>query len=399
MSMLKDYIIDETESLSLGELSFALETIDDDLKVAFSVLETHDKVTDHIAEHGLESINDTALVKWFPNLESKRNPNASILMGFWDDWFTTRHRLIQGIVDLLRKKEKTIGAYRRKLRSKQFAIAKNELASYNRLHEATFISMEKYWLYPNGSHPEDIVEAVKKDFKDTSTFLEGVPHAVESSFKDLHNVIKRASRESVMDTLDRHSTQLKSPVELVPGMEPNATSRYLYRTALIIGNTERPEGNSFERLATPVEIRVISGGWGSDVVNGILTTINGILRPAILSPLGLVTMVRSIISEPFSLTSDEVIELHQYGSMYLESAEEGIARARTSLNKIDTHSKEIKGLLDEQNIDMETSRLLARYMANLTKLVEKPFSDITNRQIKMAKGINYILMRTVSRGR
>lgn len=291
----------------------------------------------------------------------------------------------------MRRKEKTIKAYRRKLQKKGEKIQKQDLSGLNSFHQATFVSMEKYWLFANGKYPTSLLSTLENDFKLTSTFLTQTPEDVVSTMDRLESIIKASSSKSLMDDLDKGTSRLSDIQTLVPKGMVNKGDALLYRTALLI--TEPPKTKGFSALSEPVQIKLIKGDWGNDTLNATLTIFQG------LTGIALFSIVRNVIQESFDVTSDDIVKIHDLGNKYLDNAEESIRIGINSLNKINTLTAEIGGHLSDIEATSDDAAKISRYIANMTNLVSKPHNQMTDRQIKIAKGINYLLIRSIGRGR
>lgn len=61
----------EEDSLDIDDLEIELESINSDLNIAFSEVETHDRLGQHVEKFGLENIDEFNQLEFYPSLEAK----------------------------------------------------------------------------------------------------------------------------------------------------------------------------------------------------------------------------------------------------------------------------------------------------------------------------------------
>lgn len=392
---MEDSVSLEEEVLGLEDLELELECIDSNLKLIFSELDAHTQLGEKVNRYGLESIDQSELSELYPNLGSESF--GSILMTFWDDFFSTRHRLVQGIVDLLRDKKKTIVAYRKKLLAKQKKADIRKLANSQGKHDVTFVSIEKFWLTASGSYPNDILGKLEKDYADTSAFITQTPKDVISALEDLNRTIRGSSSENLIADLDKQSKNLPSPYDVVPDGMPNNSKDYLYRTALLMD--KKPDHRDFSSLSSEsFAVKLIKGDWANDTFNAALTLIPHLTTIRFVRQIvSIATVIRSVAQYSTKVSSKDLVKINDLGFEYLDSAEQGIDTNIDSLNEINKVTENIGESLKNIEASPEDAKIVSRYITNLTSVVTEPHHQMVERQVKMAKGINYLLMRTVGR--
>lgn len=369
---------------SMEELDFQLENIDFALEQCYNELEEPEI-----------------------SLEDKVIHDAGSFSGrMWDDWLTSKTRLFRGIADLLRSKESAIKAYR-KLLERESTKLRNDLSGDNSNHSASFVSMEKYWQFPNAAYPTSIISAVTKDLNESKKLLLDAPKSALTNIAKLGDIVKGAdssTEETLKHTFFNKVEQLKSVEEIIGSSIYFNYNTFLYTTIVLSNAPEKYYKSFYSRidlLAKKNKLIVINGDSTHDAVKAIIVAIT----PRF--PLGgLVWGLIRVLSPPgFTLTNREMGNLLAYADNFLDVAETslvGIKKANEEashiLLKINTLLAEIKkeGKGDKATIKQMTD-FITGYSTNMLSFIDKPMLQMVNREIKMAKGIFYMVARTIGR--
>lgn len=392
---LEEYVLEENTD-DLFELNLQLESLSDTVTMELHRIHELTNAFTSTVINGkapsMESI-EGILTEGLGFEDIVSDNEGSRLGRLWDDFFTTRHRVIQGIVDTLRSNKKTIKAYRNKIAAKQKKLIKSSGADSDQ-HSASFVSMEKYWLNVAGEYPRSVVGAVEVDFDKSSNLIKNAPKVAVDEIKRISDFVYKNSNKGadLTNLLEKEAKNWKTLEEIIgPGIY-NKPDLFLYRTA-ITGPTK--VSKTLDDLGSKNNIMVISGGWGPDIINALT-----LVAPTFISIIGVgLQIYRNQVATPgFTLTGRELRKLSDYAIKYLDSAEAGyndLINHLTTVNVIlsNTNSK----LAENDDVDHSTVAKVLNVINNDSQLVGKDMMKMVDRQIKVAKGINYLLMRTINR--
>lgn len=376
MSALKDRFLSlesnvDDDPRSIEDIEFALESIDNGLNKLYSEMYAMENIEDHVSQFGIESIEE--IINDFNNFGLEQTLMKKHLYMIWDEWFTIRHRFFQGIVDLLRSKEKNIEAYKKKLASKGESIAKKDLKNIDGMHIATYIAIEKFWKFNNGKYPTNIAGALSTDFSEMKDVLDVLPKNVATTIDTLFDIIK-SSKDDVEKVLDDKFKKLLSIPDLFPKKVINVDNRYLLRTIIFIKNDSKPI--DFKTLTNKIDVKIKYGGVVDDLINAY---------------------VPDAEVEEFTITSKDIVKIHEFGLSYLDLASDSIKSLIKYISDIENNTRQIGELMKDKELTREDASDISKYISNITSVLGKPYDQLINRQIKMAKGINYLLIRSINR--
>jgi len=369
---------------SLEELEFQLENINFSLEQYYDVLESN--------QLSLE--------------DSVGYEKGSVGGRLWDDWLTTRTRLFRGILDLLRSKEAAIRSYRGLLEKERMRLIK-DLNGMESNHSASFVSMEKYWLYPDNTYPDSIMRAVLKDLSESKKLLLDSPKLAVTNIAKLGDIVKGANcstEETLNQTFFKTVEQLKSVEDIIGKNIYGDHKTFLYSTMVFSSLPEKiakPFSTRAEYLAKRNKLVVLSGDSSEDAIKVIILAVTA------LFPLGgwVWGAVRNLTTPGFTLSNRDMHTLLDYGINYLDTAMHALNSIRTAneetlqaflkvntiLAKLSESDKNDPALIKKMR-DFVTS-----YSMNFISFTDRNAMPMIDREIKMAKGIFYLVKRTIGR--
>jgi len=378
---------DPYENLSLEELSFNIELLDDSLESFYAELEYLQGVAYSNEQVGLEDVVKANL--------------GSLSGRHWDDYITTYKRLFTGIVDAVRSKNSAIRAYRKSLSDSQRSL-ENYLArnGSTNSHSASFVAMEKYWLYANNKYPTSIMSSVANDLTAAKRLLtEGPAKAIKAS-EQVNKIVQGTvftSDETIYKSMFLKMKNIDTVESIIGPQIFNKRDLFLYGTVVTIKYNEREkieDETLYNRLNFRNPLTIITGGAAEDVKNaGYKLTV------------GAKNLDRIVNTPGFKISSKELSTLLEHGNEYLDSAESYLAHVPNQLGIIqrDINSlfEFVPNLVNGKKPDKKQVKkvfdLALTYYLNLMGFVDKPMHEFVNRQIKMSKGIHYLVTRTIGR--
>jgi len=375
------------DSMSLEELSFEMELLDYSLEGYYAELAAlHDSIIVSSAEVSLEDVVGANL--------------GSLSGRGWDDLITKYKRFFSGILDAVRSKESATKAYRNKLAESEQKVMEYLSKNSSQNHSASFITMEKYWLYPNGKYPNKILPAVSDDLKYSQELLTQGPLKAIKASEEVNKIVESTvftSEETVHKSMFLKMKNIDTVESIVGPKIYNNRDLFLYQT-VVTSKLPKREKKDDETLFTTLNVRnplvIKNGGAAHDVKNAALSFVAGHVGNS-----------DRIVNTPgFTLSTKELSTLLEYGNTYLDSAESYLARVQRQLGAVQSsinHLFQYKLPNSDKKPDKASVKkvfdLAFTYHLNLMGFVDKPMHDFVNRQIKMSKGIHYLVVRTIGR--
>jgi hypothetical protein len=396
------------DEYSIEEIDFELELIDTALENFQIELDLLGEKASLVFSQETLSIETVESIKeFFPSFEDYVSDDAGGGWGrMWDDWLTTRRRLVAGILDAVRSKKSAIKAYRKKLTNRDSKIDRFMARKDSQIHTASFVSMEKYWLYANNSYPKSIIGAVLQDLKESQHFLNECPKIVLSEVSKLIGLIKGgnySSKETIEKSFLSKLKTLKSIEEIVGPTLYGKADVLLYKTIIISTSPEKHQDKSLTRaeiLTKTNRLTVITGDTSQDTINALITLSWG-LGPIVAA---VPTALRQYFAKGFTISTSELKSLVQYGHSYLDTAESCLDKAEHLNSEFNHLFEKVVDAIPHQNNSNTDHKAVAfalnlavNHTHNLSMFIGKPMQTMINRNIKVAKGIFYLVTRTIGR--
>lgn len=403
MSILEKYTKDESLNVSLEHLGMMIDADYDKI----SLNNTKLKMLDDTFLEATDTKNKTLSTEskeniryLFPSLEGKVNKkDGSFLLRAWDDYFTTRYRLIQGIVDNIRSLEKNVKAYRKKLKSKQIKTLKKINESNNDIHRASFIAIEQYFQYADQTYPDDLMVAVENDYTKSQELINNIHNNVIDELSNFSKIIKSTDIEIGGAINPKFNSKLK---EIRPSFEFIPKTIFLNPKSMLMSSlilaSQTPDAiktkeSNLERIGVRNEISLKFGEWRHDLGNALTT----IFAPY-LGLIGLaLTVYREVNVPGYTLDNGELLKMNDIATSQLDSVEKSLSVSSKLYKDMAKLSDEIKDNIQKNGeITDYTSNLIIGYISNMGDLIKLSGMDVAKRNFQMAKGINIMLFRTIN---
>lgn len=387
----------ESDTRSESELLLTLESDINHLIQYGHVLDEQDKNPD-TPTTTLESVDGSIVF----SMEDTTAKSGRGFRSMWDSFFTIRHRAIQGIFDAIRSTRGNLDAYRKKLKRKQGGLLSvaGDIAQKKEAVEISQAGLDPYLTraIDGDDRPhyggKEILSNIGKDVDSISAFIKNYPKDLAAELKKLQSIIKSFKgktaddlRKDVISKMD----SLKHPLELAKDIKWNDGSVYLNRN-VFIADVDPSKAKTAADKAKPFRVD-IQRSMSIEDKSRIAEFVANMVIPIV----GLaVTIGRTaFLTGTWSLNGDDIKTLVSYQQDILESTDDLLDMSMKIGGEIDSILKSINDIMG--SMDVESARdemeIIQGYLANVTRLHTTFTPKLANRQLELAKGINYALIR------
>lgn len=313
------------------------------------------------------------------------------------------YRLFQKVTDKIRDNRANVKAYRKKTEKSMVPILARINSKESKgsdftvqlagiLPYLTRASDAKDW----DSAPTAILKILQDDNSDIAEFIATYPKAVIGELKKVEGILKAFKGKTSADFERQVVSKVESlthPMDLIKGITFSRGDVYLARTIFL--TTFDPKSLKKDGLT---KLEILGKDFKLDMIDTRSPEDNRRIVEAFIPIVGPILTSARMISSPFwKLTPDEAKDVIKGQEKVIDNAE-AVLDANISFN--DEITKVLKSIdeLTPKFKDVDGSigtevKLIEGYISNLTKAHRTFFTKLADRQIRLARGLNLVLVR------